>query len=157
MKNPQPVSPLEALEKLQQFCAYQERCHREVRSKLIRLGIYGQDLEDIMAGLIAGNFLNEERYARSFARGKFRMKHWGKNRIRQELKGRDIADYCIEKAMEEIGEQEYQQALEQVIRKKNALLKESSPFKRKNKLAQFAIRRGFEAELVWPAIGRLFD
>jgi regulatory protein len=143
------ISRDEAFAKMQRYCAYQERCHQEVRSKLIELGIYGQDLEDIIAGLIGDNFLNEERFARTFARGKFRIKQWGRNRIRQELKSRGISDYCLRKAMEEIGEEEYQISLESLLEKRAGILDEEDDFVRKNKLAQYAIRRGYEPELVW--------
>jgi regulatory protein len=101
------ISKDDALLKLQAYCAYQDRCHSEVRSKLLDLGIYGDDLEDIIVALIEDNFLNEERYARSYARGKFRIKQWGRLRIRRELKFRKISDYCIRKAMEEIDENDY--------------------------------------------------
>lgn len=149
----QPVkkytSKADGLLKLQRYCAYQERCHREVRGKLLELGIYGQDLEEIMASLIEENFLNEERYARSFARGKFRIKQWGRGRIRQELKMRDISDYCIRKAMDEIDEGEYRSVLVALIQKQEGAIDWSNDFDRKNKLAQHAIRRGFESEMVW--------
>ena len=118
------ISQEDALAKLQRYCAYQDRCHQEVRTKLLNLGIYGDDLEEIMADLISENFLNEERYARSFARGKFRMKKWGRNRIRQELKMRNISAYCLRKAMTEIEEEDYLKTLKEVISKKDSLLKE---------------------------------
>ena len=146
------VSRDEALLKLQRFCAYQDRCHQEVRSKLLDLGIYGDDLEAIMAELIADTFLDEERFARSFARGRFRTKQWGRVRIRQELKRRDITDYCIRKAMEEIGEEDYLLTLEAVIHKKNGLLRTGDPFDRRRRLADHAVRRGFEPELVWEKV-----
>ena len=95
------VSKEEALAKMQRYCAYQERCHEEVRSKLLNMGVYSDWREEIIVQLIEENFLNEERFARSFARGKFRIKQWGRNRIRQELKKRKISDYCVRKAMEE--------------------------------------------------------
>ncbi len=101
------ISQAEALQKLQRYCAYQDRCHSEVRSKLLDLGIYGDELEEIIAELITDNFLNEERFARSYARGKFNIKKWGRHRIKQELKRRQITDYCLRKAMEEIEETDY--------------------------------------------------
>ena len=109
----------EALDKLQRYCAYQDRCHQEVRSKLLDLGIYGEDLEEIIVQLISDNFLNEERFARSYARGKFRIKRWGRNRIWQELQKRQISDYCLRKAMEEIDEAEYQKTLWELLEKKS--------------------------------------
>ena len=91
-----------ALLKLQSYCAYQERCHNEVMTKLRDLGVYGDKADEIVAQLITDNFLNEERFAVSYARGKFRIKRWGKIRIRQELKLRQIPEYSIKKAMAEI-------------------------------------------------------
>ena len=146
------ISRDEALAKLQKYCAYQDRCHKEVRTKLLELRIYGEDLEEIIAELIAENFLNEERFARSYARGKFRMRRWGRNRILQELKFRKISAYCIRKAMTEIEEEEYQQTLKEVILKRKALSKEKDAFKRNSKLANYAIGRGYEPGLVWETI-----
>ena len=146
------TSKADALVKLQRYCAYQDRCHKEVRSKLIELGIYGQDLEDVMASLIEENFLNEERFARSFARGKFRMKQWGRTRIRQELKLRNISEYCLRKAMEEISETDYLKTLKEVLEKRASQIAEADDFARKGKLAQYAMSRGFESEMVWDVL-----
>jgi len=149
LKKKKYVSKAEALAKLQRYCAYQDRCHQEVRSKLLDLGIYGDDLEEIIADLIQENFLNEERFARSFARGKFRMKKFGRVWIKRELKQRKVSAYCIRKAMAEIEEGDYQKTLEEVIKKKYKNLKESDDFTRKGKVAKYVINRGFEPKLVW--------
>lgn len=146
------LSKADALVKLQRYCAYQDRCHQEVRSKLIELGCYGQDLEDVMASLIEEKFLDEERFARSFARGKFRIKQWGRIRIQQELKMRKISDYCIRKAMEEIKEADYLNTLKEVLEKRASQIAEADDFTRKGKLAQYAMLRGFESELVWQVL-----
>ena len=146
------VSKEEALAKLQRYCAYQERCHEEVRSKLLDMGIYSDWREEIIVQLIEENFLNEERFARSFARGKFRIKQWGRNRIRQELKKRKISDYCVRKAMEEIEEADYRSTLETALVKKNISLDEEDAYQRKAKLARYAVSRGFESELAWQLI-----
>ncbi|HHM21975.1 MAG TPA: RecX family transcriptional regulator [Bacteroidetes bacterium] len=151
------ISKDEALARLQRFCAWQERCHQEVRSKLLHLGIYGNDLENIMADLIADNFLNEERFARSFARGKFRIKKWGRNRIRQQLKLRNISDYCIRKALSEIDDDIYLKTLREILHKKDRLLKEKDTLKRKNKLAQYGLSRGFENQLVWEVVNEITE
>lgn len=151
------TSKADALVKLQRYCAYQDRCHQEVRSKLIEIGCYGQDLEDVMASLIEDKFLDEERFARSFARGKFRMKQWGRNRIQQELKMRKISDYCIRKAMEEIKEGEYLSTLKEVLEKRASQIAETDDFTRKGKLAQYAMSRGFEADLIWQILGKIDD
>ncbi|MCB0563890.1 MAG: RecX family transcriptional regulator [Phaeodactylibacter sp.] len=146
------VSKEEALAKLQRYCAYQERCHEEVRSKLLDMGIYSDWREEIIVQLIEENFLNEERFARAFARGKFRIKQWGRTRIRQELKKRKISDYCLRKAMEEIEEEDYLNTLRTALIKKNISLKEEDPYRRKSKLARYAVSRGFESELAWQLI-----
>jgi len=146
-----------ALEKLQKYCAYQDRCHQEVRTKLISIEVYGDDLEDIMATLIEENFLNEERFARSYARGKFRIKRWGRVRIKQELKKRYISAYCIRKAMEEIQEEDYIDTLIKVLEKKKKQLKEKNPFVLRGKLAKYAISRGFESSVVWEMVKTLID
>ncbi len=151
------ISQDEALRRMQRYCAYQERSHKEVRSKLLNLGIYGDSLEEIMAQLITDNFLNEERFARAYARGKFHMKQWGRRRILQELKFRDISDYCIRKAMEEIPEKDYLETLEEIIRKKNNKLAKTEDFVRRNKIAQYAISRGYEPDLVWELVDRLIS
>ncbi|MBK9015346.1 MAG: RecX family transcriptional regulator [Saprospiraceae bacterium] len=146
------TSKADALVKLQRYCAYQDRCHQEVRSKLIELGCYGQDLEEVMANLIEEKFLDEERFARSFARGKFRMKQWGRTRIRQELKLRNISDYCIRKAMEEISEGDYLKTLREVLERRASKIGESNEFALKGKLVQYAMSRGFESELIWKTL-----
>ncbi len=149
------VSRDEALVRLQRYCAYQERSHSEVRNKLLDLKIYGDDLEEVISLLIADNFLNEERFARAYARGKFSIKQWGKRRIVQELKRHEVSAYSIRKALEEIEPAEYQKTLQAVLRKKSNLLAVQSGFEFQNKLAQYAISRGFEPELVWEMIKEL--
>ncbi len=149
------ITPEEALTKLQRYCAYQDRCHQEVRGKLLDMEIYGDTLEAIMAELIAEDFLNEERFARSYARGKFRLKQWGRLRIVRELKKRAVTDYCIRKALEEIEEEEYRRTLEAVLVRKLGETGETDPFKLRGKMARYAIGRGFEPELVWAAVTEL--
>lgn len=146
------ISRDEALMRMQRYCAYQERSHHEVRSKLLDLNIYGDDLEEIIAQLISDNFLNEERFARAYARGKFRMKQWGRRRIVQELKRHEVSDYSIRKAMEEIDNQDYIETLRDVIEKKSRTTAAASHFELQNKLAQYVISRGFEPELVWEVV-----
>ena len=149
------ITKEEGLAKLQKFCAYQDRCHQEVRTKLITLGIYGDDLEQIIVELIADNFLNEERFARSYARGKFRMRRWGRVRILNELKFRKITDYCIRNAMTEIEEEDYLETLIEILEKKKRQIKEKDTFIANNKIAKYAISRGFETGLVWDTVKNL--
>lgn len=154
MKNSAPkyLTLDEALAKARRYCAFQERCHSEMRSKLIEWGVYGDRLEEVMADLISENFLNEERFACTFARGKFRMKSWGRNRIVQELRARRVSDYCIRKGLQEIEEAEYEAELERLLRKKQEELSEPDAFQRKAKLMRFALQRGFEQELISGAL-----
>lgn len=138
----------EALIKAQRFCAYQDRCHQELRFKLIEWGVYGDDLENVLAELIQERFLDEERFARSFARGKFRIKQWGRLRIVQELKKRDVSEYCIRAGMSEIGEEDYLETLRGLLEKKAGMLGEDlPPAERFQKIVRHAISRGFEPGL----------
>jgi len=148
-KNKKYVSKDDAVKKLQRYCVYQERCHKEVRSKLLSLGIYGDDLEDVIVELISDNFLNEERFAKMYAGGKFRIKKWGRIRITQELKMRRISEYCIRKAMEEIEEEDYIKTLHAIFEKRLKYIAEENEFKTNTNLGKYAISRGFESHIVW--------
>ena len=142
------ITTLQALEKARNWCAAQERCHSEARSKLFDWGIHDEEAEQIIAQLIAEGFLNEERFARAYARGKFRIKHWGRNKILQGLKFRKISPYCIRKGLEEIDEEEYRQTLRQLFEKRCRDVKERNPWTRKAKILSFLVAKGYEAELV---------
>ena len=148
-KNKKYVSKKDALKKLEHYCAYQDRRHSEVRTKLLDLGIYGDDLEDIITDLIADNFLNEERFARSFARGKQRMKKWGRYKITMHLKAKQISAYCIKKAMEELDEEDYLETLRNLLEKR---LKSDFSYHSVGKAAKFVIGKGYESPLVWETI-----
>ena len=134
--------------KIQAYCAYQERCHQEVTKKLKSWGLIPDAVDMFLAELMQHNFLNEERYARSFARGKFRIKKWGRIKIRIELKKREIYAKCIEFAMEEIDGDAYYETLKEVLQKKSNLEKETHPYKRKAKLTRYMASRGFEFDLI---------
>ena len=146
----------QALEALQHYCAYQDRCHQEARAKLHELGYYGDPAEEVIADLIREKYLDEERFARSYARGKFKMKRWGRYRIRAELKKRDISAYCIKKAMTEIGDGEYYATLCQELERRDGVEKAGQhPYLRRRKLADYMVKRGYESGLVWQAINDL--
>lgn len=149
------ISYDDALDRLQRYCAYQDRCHKEVRSKLLEIGIYGDDLENIIVDLIEDKFLDELRFATAYARGKFRYKKWGRIRIQRELKMRQISAYCLKKAMEEITDEDYMETLETLIAKKDRMLREKNIWKRRKKLADYVIAKGYESYLVWEAVKRL--
>ncbi len=151
--NKKYITPELALVKLQQYCAYQERCHQEVRSKLIELGIYGDALEEIIAQLISDDFLNEQRFAIAYAGGKFRIKNWGRVKIKQELKFRKISDYCIREAIKEIQDADCLETIHALIAKK-AILSQSSIAEPKFRLSvhQYLLRKGFENQLIVQAL-----
>ncbi len=156
MKTNLPLTKTEALIRLQKYCAYQDRCHQEVRNKLIQLKVFGDELEEVIADLIQDNFLNEERFARSYARGKFRFKKWGKRKILGELKRRKISEYCIKKAFTEIDDEEYMEVLYKVLEKKIDSTNGKNKYEIKQKVVNYAIQRGFETFLIWPAMNELY-
>lgn len=137
-----------AREKIQAYCAYQERCHQEVSKKLKSWGLIPEAIDMLLAELMQFNFLNEERYARSYARGKFRIKKWGRIKIKQELKKREIYSKCIEYAMEEIEGDAYYETLKEVLQKKSQNEKETNSYKRKAKLTRYLVSRGYEYDLI---------
>jgi regulatory protein len=141
-------SQTELLQKAAHYCAYQERCHSEVREKLAEWGCRGLDAESIMAQLIEQNYLNEERFAIAFASGKFRTLQWGKKKIMLELKQRDLSDYCIQKALRAIDEDDYLEALKQLAIKKYASISDKQPFIRKQKTVQYLLSKGFEKNMI---------
>lgn len=145
----QSLTPNQALLKAANYCAYQERCQQEVREKLSEWGIWGNDAEQLLEQLIAQNYLNEERFAKAFAGGKFRTKQWGRVKIKLELKARKISDYCIKKAMLEIDEDVYTQTLRAEALKKYTSVKDPNNLSKKNKTAKYLAGRGFEADLIW--------
>jgi recX family len=147
----------EAKQKLENYCAYQERCHQEVRRKLRSMGMIPLAIDDIMVHLIKNNFLNEERFARSYARGKFRIKKWGRIRIERELKARGLSDYTIEAGLDEIDEDEYMDTFESLAEKKYATIKDTNPYKAKAKLANYLLYRGWETDLVYEKINELYE
>jgi regulatory protein len=142
----------QAIQKLRHYCAYQERCHAEVKDKLYELGVRKLDHDEIIASLIEDNFLNEERFAMAFARGKFRMKQWGRTKIKYELKQKKISEYCIRKALLAIPEDEYDRTLKNLIRGKYESLKNEQWLVRKKKTIDHLLRKGFESELVFPEV-----
>ncbi len=151
----QPVKitdPHLALIKMQSWCAYQERCQQDTRNKLYELGLWPEAVENIIVKLIEDNFLNEERFAIQFAKGKFNIKKWGRIKIKQELKQKRVSDYCLKKALQQIDEEEYIAALKKVIAIKKRLITEKNPVKLKFKLATFAISKGYERDLVFDVL-----
>lgn len=132
---------------MRKYCAYQDRCHSEVRTRLLEHQVYGQDLEEIIATLITEKFLDEERFARSYARGKFNIKKWGRIKIRQQLKFKKVSEYCIKKGMQEIDEVLYFETLQHVIQKKKRSLSVKG-YPLRQKLFSYAMQRGYESQLI---------
>lgn len=147
----------EAVEKLPTFCAYQERCQWEVRRKLYEKGIKGQVAEELLAEMIQAGFIDEERYARAFARGKFRIKKWGRNRIQRELKMREISPRCIQFGLSEIDPQEYYDTLVYQATQKWEKTNEKDGYKKRFKITNFLLSRGFESDLIKEAIEEIMD
>ncbi len=143
------VSPSDALKKAYKFCDYQERNQQEVRDKLYDLGLHKKDVEQIISQLITEGFLNEERFAIAYAGGKFRIKQWGKAKIKYALKQKKISDYCINKALSQINQTDYLKMLRKVIDAYSKKVKEKEERKKNYKIANHAVSKGFEADLVW--------
>jgi regulatory protein len=148
-------TPQQALLKAASYCAYQDRCYKEVEEKLAEWGVYGTDAGELMLKLSEQNYLNEERFAKAFAGGKFRTKKWGRNKIRIELKQRKISDYCIKQAMKEIDDLVYEETLKQLAEEKFEEQKDKNILLRKNKTAQWLMGKGYEADLIWSTLSTL--
>lgn len=152
----QKFTPQQAVPKIKQYCAYQERCHVEVRDKLYSYGLIKPEVEEIIYTLITENYLNEERFAIHYAGGKFRMKQWGKNKIKLALKQKQISEYCIKKALKVIDETEYEKAFQKLVEQKLRILKsEKNIFIKKRKLQDFLLQKGFENELIREEINKI--
>lgn len=137
------------IERIQSYCAYQERCHLEVRNKLLSWEIYGDALESYIAHLIEHNFLNEERFAAAYVRGKFNNNHWGRKKIVQALKLKQVSDYCIKKGLQEINENDYQKLLFDLAEKKaKSLMSEKNSYIHRQKITQYLLQKGFEYERI---------
>ncbi len=145
----------EAKKKIESYCAYQDRCHKEVANKLREMGMIPRAIDQIIGHLIQENFLNEERFAKSYARGKFNIKKWGKKRIVNELKMRDISKYNITSALKEIDENEYLNTLNLLAEKRLEAIREKNIQKRRKKLADYLLYRGWESHLVYEKITEL--
>ena len=147
----------EAKRKMEQYCAYQERCHKEVITRLKAMNMIPLAIDTIVTHLIEHNFLNEGRFAREFARGKFRIKKWGRHRIERELKSREISRFNIQAAMKEIPEYVYLETLHEIAVKKLGTLNDPNRLKVKKKLADYLLYRGWEPHLVYDKIDELME
>ncbi|MBS1747884.1 MAG: RecX family transcriptional regulator [Bacteroidetes bacterium] len=142
-------SLITALQKAKHFCAYQERCHSEVRDKLYSYGLHRNEVEQLLTLLIEENFLNEERFAIAYAGGKFRIKHWGKEKIKYALKQKQVSDYCIRKGLSQIEDADYKKIFTMLANRKLTTLKsEKNIFIKKRKIKDYLRQRGFELQLI---------
>jgi regulatory protein len=151
------LSKEQALQKAKHYCGYQERSHYEVREKLYALGMHKQQVEELISQLIEENYLNEERFAIEFAGGKFRMKQWGRVKIKYELKQKKVSEYCIKKALKQIDEDDYLKSLNTLARKKwNSIKGEGvNHFVKMSKTTTYLMQKGFESDLIQAAIAVL--
>lgn len=145
-------SPEEAYVRISRYCAYQERSHKEVRTKLFSYGLFPSQVEEQISRLITDGFLNEERFAKAFAGGKFRMQKWGRNKILKALEQHGVSNRCIARGLQEIEGAAYRKALRALLSKKLAAIGEDNPFKARQKAATFAVGKGYEPDLVWDTL-----
>jgi len=141
-----------ALNKIFRFCAYQERSHGEVKAKLFEYGLDSAEADAILSHLITEGFLNEERFAKAFAGGKFRILKWGKLKIQRELESSGVSPRNIAIGLKEIDSSEYPQTLLSLAKRKSNQINEENIYKRKNRVARFVIGKGYEPELVWEIV-----
>ena len=153
----QRISKEQAFQKAKHYCAYQERSHYEVKEKLYSFGLYKQEVEETLSQLIEDNYLNEERFAIQFAGGKFRMKHWGRVKIKYELQQRKVSDYCIKIALRQIDETQYDATLNKLAQKKWDSVKGAgtNKFTRISKTTDYLLQKGFESDLIRRALAQL--
>jgi regulatory protein len=150
------LSKEQALQKARHYCGYQERCHKEVREKLYALGLYKQQVEESLSQLIDEDYLNEERFAQQFAGGKFRMKQWGRVKIKYELKQKQVSEYCIKNAMKEIDETDYEKTLVKLASVKfESLGTEKNIFNKLRKTQDYLLQKGFEPDLIKEVLMKL--
>ena len=146
-KSKQPSTDVK--QKINKYCAYQERTHLEVRNKLFEYGLASDDVDLLISQLITDGFLNEERFAKTFAGGKFRIKGWGRIKIIHELEAKGLTKNCILIGLKEIAEADYVETLQILLKKKAEVVQADDDFIRRDKIARYAIQKGFEPELVW--------
>ena len=141
--------------KLKQYCSYQDRCHNEVENKLSKFNLISQSKDQILFNLINEDYLNETRFCKSFVRGKFKIKNWGKRRIIQELKSRKISEFNIKKGLSEINEIEYLEKFENLFNKKLSSLENLNRIDKKKKIFSYLQYRGWETNLIYEKINQI--
>ena len=154
MQNNKVYTIKEATERIQSYCAIQDTCQSDVERKMKEWGISDEIIENIVTDLILDKFVNEERFSESFCRGKFRIKRWGKVKIKNELKIKKISNNCIDKGLLQIEKKEYMKVLKDLYLKKRDSLKDTNQFIRKGKIAKHLQQKGFESKLIWELINK---
>lgn len=150
------LTPQQAKQKIEHYCAYQERSHQEVRDKLYGLGLHRNDVEEIITNLITDGFLNEERFAKAFAGGKFRIKKWGRIKISHALESKGVSKNCVRIGLKEIDEVDYIATLRELLKEKSCREQtDSNIYVHRDRLSRYAIQKGYEPELVWKEIREL--
>lgn len=147
----------QALYILQKYCTYQDRCHIEVERKLTDMRMIPQAKEQIIMSLIEDDYLNEERFASAFVKGKFRIKKWGKIRLKLELKKRNISTYLIKIALKQISDEDYIATFEEIVNKKAKLIKANSILSKKKKLADYLFYKGWESSIIYQKVNQVFE
>lgn len=145
----------EAISKLEHFCAYQERCHQEVRQKLVGMFMIPEAIDVIIVHLIAHNFLNEERFAKTFVSGKFKFKAWGRRRLIFELKKKGVSKTNINQALTAITDDDYIDYFNDLANIRVNLIKESNIYKKRKKFIDYFLYRGWEPHLVYDKAAEL--
>jgi len=151
-KSNNPVSPEQALQRARNICAKQEKSHQSIRNKLFEWKVSSNKIETIIAQLVSENFLNEERFAFAYVRGKFNQKKWGRKKIFQGLKLHKVSGVIIKKAIESLNPEAYGETIRVLIRKKEALVKEPDLFIKRKKVANYLISKGYEGDIIWDEI-----
>lgn len=147
----------ESLARIHRYCAYQERSHQEVKNKLYEFGLTTDEVNELLSRMITEGFLNEERFAKAFAGGKFRIKKWGRIKIVRELESQGLTKKCISRGLNEIDLTDYRKTLKNLLIKKADQTDEPNLFKKRDKVAKYAIAKGYEPEMVWEMIKDLID
>jgi len=153
MLNSPQYKLLEAKQKIESYCAYQERCDQEVRIKLKSWNLYSEDVDILISDLITNNFLNEARFTEAYVSGKFRIKKWGRVKIKQHLKQKNISAYSIKKAIATIDEDDYLKTVKNLLESKSRLIKSKDKWDRMNKLKRYLASKGYETDLVHEVVG----
>ena len=151
-KPSKPLTPDQVLDKMAKYCAYQERCVKDVRDKLKTFDIPQEDQDKILDYLLDNRFVTDERFAKSFVRGKINQSGWGLNKIRFHLMQKGVAKEVIDEALAQTDEEAYRQRLIDILKAKSKTVKAENDFEKKRKLAAYAMQKGFEAALVWEVL-----